>query len=81
MPASTQLLFTTGGLLLVLVLLVAGRARQRLLENLQDLLILDLLVSLELGQVGGVGGSKLGDAILGDSYKATLDLFQSAVIW
>lgn len=61
-----NLLLTTGGLLLlVLVLLVAGGTGNRLLEDLQDFLILDLLVGLELLQVD-VGSSKLGDTVLGD---------------
>ena len=65
---SMHLLVTAGGLLLlvVLVLLVAGRAGQGLLEDLQDLLILDLLVGLEPGKVGSVGCGKLGDAVLRD---------------
>jgi hypothetical protein len=53
-------------LLLVLVLLVASRAGQRLLQDLEDLLILDLLVRLELCQIDSLGRGKLGDAVLGD---------------
>lgn len=63
------LLAASGLLLLVLVLLVAGRAGQRLLEDLQDLFILDLLVGLELIEVGGTGSGKTGDAVLGDGCK------------
>lgn len=73
-----NLLLATGGLLLlVLVLLVAGGTGQRLLEDLQDLLILDLLVGLELLQVN-VGSSKLGDTVLGDGcIERLVEVFQS----
>lgn len=53
-------------LLLVLVLLVASRARQRLLQDLEDLLVLDLLIRLELCRIDSLGRGKLGDAVLGD---------------
>lgn len=53
-------------LLLVLVLLVPSRAGQRLLQDLEDLLVLDLLVRLELCRIDSLGRGKLGDAILGD---------------
>lgn len=73
-----HLLLATGGLLLVLVLvlLVAGGTGQRLLEDLENLLILDLLVGLVLLQVD-VGGSKLGDAVLGDGCIEILANFNS----
>lgn len=62
-----NLLFTTGGLLLLaLVLLVTGRAGKGLLEDLEDLLILDLLVALVQLQVDSVGSGKLGETVLGD---------------
>jgi hypothetical protein len=65
-----HLLFTTGGLLLLaLVLLVTGRTGKGLLEDLEDLLILDLLVALVQLQVDGVGGGKLGETVLGDGYR------------
>jgi len=67
-----HLLFAGGLLLLVvLALLVAGRAGQRLLEDLENLLILDLLVGLELGEIDSAGGSKLGDPVLGDGYRGS----------
>lgn len=62
-----------GGLLLVLVLLVAGRASQRLLEDLQNLLIFDLLVRLELLRAGSGGVGELGDTVLGDGYEKSED--------
>lgn len=78
---SMQLLVTAGGLLLLaLVLLVAGRAGQGLLQDLQDLLILNLLVGLELGEIGGVGRSKLGDAVLGNGYRMKLVMLES-IFW
>jgi hypothetical protein len=55
-----------GGLLLALALLVSGGASKGLLEDLEDLLVLDLLVRLELLEVNGVGGSELGQTVLGD---------------
>lgn len=59
-----------GGLLLVaLALLVTGRAGEGLLKDLEDLLVLDLLVGLVLGEIELGGGSKLGDAVLGNSYE------------
>lgn len=62
-----HLLVTTSGLLLlVLVLLVAGGAGQGLLKNLEDLLVLELLVGLDLLKVDSAGGGKLGDTVLGD---------------
>lgn len=62
-----HLLVTASGLLLlVLVLLVAGRAGQGLLEDLQDLFILDLLIALELLQVNGAGSGKLSETVLSD---------------
>lgn len=60
----------TGGLLLLaLVLLVAGRLVQRAAEDLEDLLVLDLLVRLELGEIGVGGGGELGDTVLGDGWE------------
>lgn len=53
-------------LLVVLVGLVAGGSGQWALQDLEDLLILDLLVRLELGQIGGGGRSQTGDTVLGD---------------
>lgn len=65
-----RLLFTAGSLLLlVLVLLVTGRAGQGLLQDLKDLLILDLLVGLELREIRSVGRGKTGNAVLCDGYK------------
>ena len=55
-----------GLLLLVLVGLVAGRAGQRTLQDLQDLLVFDLLVRLELRKVGGLGSGQTLDTVLGD---------------
>lgn len=56
-----------GGLLLVLVLvLVASGASKGLLEDLKDLLILDLLIRLNLLEIGSGGGGELGDTILGN---------------
>lgn len=52
-----------GGRLLLLLALVLGEGK---LEDLEDLLIRDLLVGLELGQVPGGRPSKLCDAVLGD---------------
>lgn len=56
-------------LLVVLVGLVAGGSGQWALQDLEDLLILDLLVRLELGQVGGGGRSQTGDTVLGDGCR------------
>lgn len=56
-------------LLLLLVLALGARvSRQRLLQNLEDLLIRDRLVRFELAQVQGRGAAQLGDAVLGDGY-------------
>lgn len=71
-PVGRNLLFLgtvglLGGLLLlVLVSLVAGRAGQGALQDLENLLILDLLVGLVLGEVGSVGCGQAGDTVLGD---------------
>lgn len=64
----SYLLFTTGGLglLLALVLLVTSRAGKGLLENLEDLLILELLVRLDLLDIDGLGSSELGETVLGN---------------
>lgn len=64
-----HLLLGSGLLLVVLALLVTGRAGKGLLEDLEDLLILDLLVGLVLGGIELSGGSKLGDTVLGDGYQ------------
>ena len=65
-----HLLLGTGGLLLlVLVLLVAGRLVKRAAEDLEDLLVLNLLVRLELAEIGIGGGGELGDAVLGDGWR------------
>lgn len=66
-----DLLVTTGGLglLLVLVLLVAGGAGKGLLKDLEDLFILDLLFRLVLLGVNGVGGGQLGQTVLGDGWE------------
>lgn len=71
-----NLLFTLGlgGLLLALVLLGSGRTGKRLLENLENLLILKLLVGLDFFEVDGIGGSELGDTILGDGWGRQLAL-------
>lgn len=71
-----NLLFTLGlgGLLLALVLLGSGRTGKRLLENLENLLILELLVGLDFFEVDGIGGSELGDTILGDGWGRQLAL-------
>lgn len=66
---SMHLLFGSGLLLVALALLVTSRAGQGLLEDLEDLLILDLLVGLELGEIDLAGGRKLGDTVLGDGYQ------------
>lgn len=64
-----NLLITAGGLLLlVLVLLVAGRTSQGLLEDLQNFFILDLLVGLVLREIKSIGRRKLGNTVLGDGY-------------
>ena len=55
-----------GGLLLALALLGSGGAGKGLLEDLEDLLILELLVGLDLLEVNGGSGSKLGETVLGD---------------
>jgi hypothetical protein len=71
-----HLLVTTSGLLLLaLALLVASRASKGLLEDLKDLFVLNLLVGLELLEIGGVGGSKFGNTVLGDS----CDMFSSCI--
>lgn len=57
-----------GGLLLRLLLLVllANIARERLLENLQHLLVGDLLISLVLAHIQSRWASELLNAVLGD---------------
>lgn len=60
-------LFLGGGLLLLrLALLLAGVARQRLLQDLEDLLVGDLLVRLELLEVKRGSAAELGDTVLGN---------------
>jgi hypothetical protein len=56
-----------GLLLVVLVLLRPRRLRQGLFQDLENLLILDLLVRLDLGEVWGGRSCKLRDTILGNS--------------
>lgn len=81
-PLGSNLLFLgtiglLGGglLLLVLVGLAAGGTGQRTLQDLEDLLILNLLVGLVLGEIRSVGCGKAGDTILGDGCKwSALDL-------
>ena len=55
----------SGLLLLVLVLRLLGK---RLLKDLKNLLIGDLLVGLELGKIRGRGRTQTGDTVLGDGY-------------
>lgn len=69
MLVSMQLLLGGGLLLVVLALLVTGRAGKGLFEDLKDLLIIDLLVRLVLGEIKLSRGSKLGDTVLGDSFQ------------
>lgn len=52
-----------GLLLLVLVLRLLGK---RLLKDLKDLLVGDLLVGLELGKVRSRRSTQTGDTVLGD---------------
>lgn len=60
-------LFLGGGLLLLrLALLLAGVAGQRLLQDLEDLLVGDLLVRLELLEVKRGSAAELGDTVLGN---------------
>lgn len=54
-----------GGALLLLVL-VLGLLSKRLLKNLQNLLVGDLLVGLELGKVRSRRSTQTGDTVLGD---------------
>lgn len=54
-----------GGALLLLVL-VLGLLSKRLLKNLQDLLVGDLLVGLELGKVRSRRSTQTGDTVLSD---------------
>lgn len=49
---------------LLLLALVLGEG---LLKDLEDLLVLDLVVGLELGQIPSGRSSQLGDTVLGDS--------------
>lgn len=57
-----------GGLLLLVLALAASVPGEGLGKDGKDLLILDLLVGLELGEVERRGGAKLGEAVLGDGY-------------
>jgi hypothetical protein len=50
-------------LLLVLVLRLLGK---RLLKNLEDLLVSDLLVGLEFGKIRSRRSTETGDTVLGD---------------
>jgi hypothetical protein len=52
-----------GLLLLVLVLRLLGK---RLLKDLENLLVGDLLVGLELGKIRSRGSTETGDTVLGD---------------
>jgi hypothetical protein len=61
-----------GRLLLGLALLLSGISGQRLLEDLENLLVGDLLVRLELAEVKLRGGAQLGDAVLGDGCRAVV---------
>lgn len=60
------LAFLLGGLLLGLGLLLASVSGQRLLQNLENLLILNLLVGLVPLEIQGRGGTQLGDTVLGN---------------
>jgi hypothetical protein len=53
-------------LLLVLVLRLLGK---RLLKDLKNLLVGDLLVGLELGKVRSGRSTQTGDTVLGDGYS------------
>lgn len=55
-----------GGLLLGLGLLLASVSGQRLLQNLENLLILNLLVGLVPLEIQGRGGTQLGNTVLGN---------------
>ena len=61
-------IFTLGGLLLLLVLVLGSRRPgQGLLKNLKNLFVRDLLVGLDLFEVEGWGSRQSGQAVLGDS--------------
>lgn len=62
-----------GGLLLLLVLALAlpGVPGQRLLKDLEDLLVGDLVVRLVLADVQRRGTAQLGDAVLGNGYSTS----------
>lgn len=51
---------------LLLLVLVLGLLGKRLLKNLQNLLVGDLLVGLELGEVRSRRSTETGDTVLGD---------------
>jgi len=55
-----------GQLLLLLVLALSSIPGEGLFKNFEDLLILNVLVSLVLGQVQWRGATQLGDAVLRD---------------
>ena len=82
-PMGADSLFLTLGtvgllrrlLLVVLVGLVAGGSSQWALQDLEDLLILDLLVRFEFGQIGGGGRCQTGDTVLGDSCRLLVFCF------
>lgn len=70
-----------GGLLLRLLLLVllASVAAERLLEELEDLLVSDLLVGLVLAHIKLRRGTELGDTVLGDGYSSISSMFAHVV--
>ena len=57
-----------GGLLLLVLALAASVPGEGLSKNGKNLLILNLLLRLELGEVERGGGAELGEAVLGDGY-------------
>ena len=57
-----------GGALLLVLVLVLRLLGKRLLKDLKNLLIGDLLVGLELGKIRGRGRTQTGDTVLGDGY-------------
>lgn len=63
-----------GGLLLLglaLALLLASVSGKGLLEDLEDLFVGDLLVTLVLADVQRRGATKLGDTVLGDGWETS----------
>ena len=57
-----------GGALLLVLVLVLRLLGKRLLKDLKNLLIGDLLVGLELGKVRSRRSTQTGDTVLGDGY-------------